>query len=131
VILVTVEVASQNSRLIDLHIKHELYLREGVGEYWVVDPEARNVLRWRGHSDPGEILSEPRCGSSVLRGALARYEPPVQVAIVVVSDMRTAETDESRPLARWLLIQPGRTSYGANSSPWRCATIGYTHLSDK
>ena len=74
-ILVTVEVASQNSRLIDLHIKRELYLREGVGEYWVVDPEVRNVLRWRGRSDPGEILSEPCCGSSVLRDAFARSEP--------------------------------------------------------
>jgi len=35
-----------------------LYLREGVEEYWAIDPDARNVLRWRGRSEPGEILSE-------------------------------------------------------------------------
>jgi molybdenum cofactor biosynthesis protein B len=37
---------------------------------------------------------------------------PVRVAIVVVSDRRTVETDESGPLARWLLIQAGHTITG-------------------
>lgn len=37
---------------------------------------------------------------------------PVQVAVVVVSDKRTVETDESGPLARWLLIQAGHTVTG-------------------
>ena len=35
-----------------------MYLREGVGEYWVINPGARNVSRWRGRDDPGEVLSE-------------------------------------------------------------------------
>ena len=56
-LLLAVEVASPSSRRLDYHIKRELYLREGVEEYWVIDPDARNVLRWRGTSDPGEILS--------------------------------------------------------------------------
>ncbi len=44
--------------------------------------------------------------------ANAAQQLPVQVAIVVVSDKRTAETDESGPLARWLLIQAGHTVSG-------------------
>jgi molybdenum cofactor biosynthesis protein B len=35
-----------------------------------------------------------------------------RVAIVVVSDQRTIETDESGPLARWLLIQAGHSVAG-------------------
>jgi len=42
----------------------------------------------------------------------AATRAPVQVAIVVVSDNRTAETDESGPLVRWLLIQAGHTVAG-------------------
>jgi len=57
-LLLAVEVASPSSRRLDYHVKRELYLREGVEEYWVIDPDARNVLRWRGRSEPGEILSE-------------------------------------------------------------------------
>ena len=57
-LLLAVEVASPGSRRLDCHIKRELYPREGVEEYWVIDPDARNVLRWRGTSEPGEILSE-------------------------------------------------------------------------
>ena len=57
-LLLAVEVASPGSGRLDYHLKRELYLREGVGEYWVIDPDARNVLRWRGTSDPWEILSE-------------------------------------------------------------------------
>lgn len=57
-LLLAVEVASPGSRRLDHHIKRELYLRERVEECWVIDPDARNVLLWRGSSDPGEILSE-------------------------------------------------------------------------
>jgi len=57
-LLLAVEVASPSVRRLDYHVKRELYLREGVEEYWVIDPDARNVLRWRGRSEPGAILSE-------------------------------------------------------------------------
>ncbi|MDQ6611474.1 MAG: Uma2 family endonuclease [Gemmatimonadota bacterium] len=55
-LLLAVEVASPNA-LYDYQIKRNLYLRENVGEYWIVNPDARNVSRWRGSDDPGEVLS--------------------------------------------------------------------------
>ena len=48
---------SPSNPLLDYQIKRDLYLREGVGEYWVVNPDARNVSRWSGAADPGEVLS--------------------------------------------------------------------------
>jgi len=57
-LLLAVEVSSPSNPRLDFQIKRELYLREGVAEYWVINPEARNVSRWRGKNDPGELLSE-------------------------------------------------------------------------
>lgn len=57
-LLLAVEVSSPSNPRLDFQIKRELYLREGVVEYWVINPEARNVSRWRGKDDPGELLSE-------------------------------------------------------------------------
>ena len=57
-LLLAVEIASPSNPLLDYQIKRDLYLREGVAEYWIINPEARNVSRWRGRGDPGEILSE-------------------------------------------------------------------------
>jgi Uma2 family endonuclease len=57
-LLLAVEVASPSNPLLDYQVKRDLYLREGVGEYWIFNPEARNVSRWRGRDDPGELLSK-------------------------------------------------------------------------
>jgi Uma2 family endonuclease len=53
-----VEVTSASSRRLDYMVKRDLYLRSGVGVYWVIDPEARNVSVWHGDSDPGTVFSE-------------------------------------------------------------------------
>ncbi len=57
-LLLAVEVVSPSNPLLDYQVKRDLYLREGVGEYWIFNPEARNVSRWRGRDDPGELLSK-------------------------------------------------------------------------
>ena len=57
-LLLAVEVASPSNPRLDYHTKRELYLREGVGEFWVINPDVRNVSRWQGRGDPGEVLSE-------------------------------------------------------------------------
>lgn len=57
-LLLAVEVVSPGNPLLDYQVKRDLYLREGVREYWVINPDARNVSRWRGRDDPGEVLSK-------------------------------------------------------------------------
>jgi Uma2 family endonuclease len=53
----TVEVQSPSNPQLDYQVKRDLYLREGVPDYWIVNPDARNISRWRGNDDPGEVLS--------------------------------------------------------------------------
>ena len=55
---VAVEVVSPSNPRLDFQVKRDLYLREKVGEYWVVNPDALNVSRWRGHDDPGDVISK-------------------------------------------------------------------------
>ncbi len=57
-LLLAVEVVSPSNPILDYQVKRDLYLREDVGEYWVINPEARNVSRWRDRDDPGEVLSK-------------------------------------------------------------------------
>ena len=56
-LLLAVEVASPSNPLLDYQVKRDVYLRAGLEEYWVVNTEARNVSRWRGRDDPGDLLS--------------------------------------------------------------------------
>ena len=56
-LLLAVEVVSPSNPLLDYQVKRDLYLREGVREHRVFNSEARNVSRWRGRGDPGDVLS--------------------------------------------------------------------------
>ena len=56
-LLLAVEVPSPSDPAYDYHTKRELYLANGVAEYWVLNAEARNLARWRRAADPGEVLS--------------------------------------------------------------------------
>lgn len=55
-LLLAIEVNSPSTVRLDYHVKHDVYLEEGVVEYWVVNAEARNVTRWRQGGQPGEVL---------------------------------------------------------------------------
>lgn len=57
-LLLAVEIVSPGNPHLDYQVKRELYLRNGVSEYWVINPDARNLSRWRNSTDPGEVLSE-------------------------------------------------------------------------
>lgn len=56
-LLLAVEVESPSNPDYDYQTKRELYLRNGVPEYWIVSPVARTLARWRGAVDPGEMIT--------------------------------------------------------------------------
>lgn len=56
-LLLAVEVPSPNDPMYDYQTKRALYVANGIPEYWVLNGEARNLSRWRGAADPGEVLS--------------------------------------------------------------------------
>ena len=70
-LVLAVEVISPSSARADRYRKRVLYQSEGVPEYWIVDPEARFVERWRQGDDEPEVLVEsiawlPRDGAEPL-----------------------------------------------------------------
>lgn len=56
-LLLVIEVESPSNPLLDYRVKRELYLTQGVPEYWIANTEARVVSRWRSMGDPGEVLA--------------------------------------------------------------------------
>jgi Uma2 family endonuclease len=56
-LLLAVEVLSPGSAHADRLRKRRIYQTERVPEYWIVDPDARVIERWRPDDDRPEILS--------------------------------------------------------------------------
>lgn len=56
-LLLAIEVLSPSTARADRQAKRRLYQREGVGEYWVVDPDARVIERWRPEDERPEIVT--------------------------------------------------------------------------
>ena len=55
-VLIAVEVLSPSSARFDRVIKRRLYQEIGVTEYWLVDPDAQTVERWRPGDERPEII---------------------------------------------------------------------------
>lgn len=56
-LVLAIEVESPSNPVLDYQVKRPLYLRGGV-EYWIANPTARVVSRWKGMDDPGEVRSD-------------------------------------------------------------------------
>jgi Uma2 family endonuclease len=56
-LLLAIEVNSPGTVRLDYQVKRELYLDERVGEYWILNHEARNLTRWRQGYETGEVLT--------------------------------------------------------------------------
>jgi hypothetical protein len=52
-LLLAIEVESPSNPFLDYQIKRELYLSNGVPEYWIANTEGCIVSRWRTPDDPG------------------------------------------------------------------------------
>ena len=55
--LLHVEVVSPNSARYDRGEKRDLYQRQGIPEYWIVDPDSRLLERWRPRDERPEIVT--------------------------------------------------------------------------
>jgi Uma2 family endonuclease len=53
-----IEVLSPGSLKHDRSIKRRFYQRRGVGEYWIVDLNARQIERWRPGDTRPEVIAE-------------------------------------------------------------------------
>jgi Uma2 family endonuclease len=53
-----VEVLPPSTRANDEGVKRDLYMRSGVRELWLVDPDARTVTKVRPDASPDEVLGE-------------------------------------------------------------------------
>lgn len=53
-----VEVFSPSTRANDEGVKRDLYMRSGVRELWLVDPDGRTVTRVRPDGSPDEVLDD-------------------------------------------------------------------------
>jgi Uma2 family endonuclease len=57
-LVLIVEVLSPTTARADRSVKRRLYQRQSVGEYWIIDVDARLVELWRPGDERPEILSE-------------------------------------------------------------------------
>ena len=57
-LLLAVEILSPSTARYDRILKRRRYQRAGVPEYWIVDPDARVIERWRPQDERPEVASE-------------------------------------------------------------------------
>ena len=56
--MLAVETLSPSTARADRKVKSRIYMEEDVGEYWIIDLDARVVERWRKGESRPEILRE-------------------------------------------------------------------------
>ncbi len=57
-LLLAIEVLSPSTARYDREVKRRLYQRASVPEYWIVDPDARRIERWRSNDEAPEVLRD-------------------------------------------------------------------------
>lgn len=82
--VLTVEILSPSTAARDRATKRRIFQRAGVGEYWIVDPAARIVERWR----PGDERPE------IVEGALAFEVGGVSGTLDLPAEFRRALGDQ-------------------------------------
>ncbi|MBV8215203.1 MAG: Uma2 family endonuclease [Verrucomicrobia bacterium] len=54
------EILSPGSQDLDLHTKKAVHAREGVTEYWILDPETKEILIHRFEENPSDLVARLR-----------------------------------------------------------------------
>jgi len=83
-----IEILSESSRSYDQVVKRRIYAREGVAEYWVVDPDAERVeLYRRGPGTGADDYDRPLVFSADRRDTLgANLLPGLAISLDVIFD---------------------------------------------
>jgi len=55
-----VEILSPNNKELDLYTKRTIYAQQGVTEYWIVDPEAKEIFIYRFNENMSEPVAQIR-----------------------------------------------------------------------
>jgi Uma2 family endonuclease len=56
--ILAVEILSPSTAAWDRGVKRRRFQRSGIPEYWIVDPDARLIERWRPEDERPEILDQ-------------------------------------------------------------------------
>jgi Uma2 family endonuclease len=72
-----VEILSPSTRRRDLVLKHRLYERWGVDQYWIVDPQRKTVQAFRRASDRYRLAAELGAGDVLTTPILPGLEIPL------------------------------------------------------
>lgn len=75
-LILAVEVLSPGSGRADRYRKRHIYQSQGVAEYWIVDPDARLVERWRPSDERPESLGETLDWTPVAAGPTLQINLP-------------------------------------------------------
>lgn len=75
-LLLAAEVLSPSTARVDRHKKRLIYQEQGVPEYWIVDPRARVVERWRPSDKRPEVLSSWLAWTPVAGGPTLEIDLP-------------------------------------------------------
>jgi Uma2 family endonuclease len=71
--LLAIEILSPTTAPRDRGVKRRIYQRAGIGEYWIVDLDARLIERWRPEDSRPEVL-DPELEWSLPGGATGRLD---------------------------------------------------------
>ncbi len=75
-LILAVEVLSPGSARADRHKKRLIYQSQAVAEYWIVDPDARLVERWRPSDERAELISGSLAWTPVFGGPALSIDLP-------------------------------------------------------
>ena len=74
-LLLAIEVISPSSAHADRRLKRRRYQAAGIPQYWIVDPDARRIERWRPGSEAPDTVTGPMTWQPVAHGHSLTLDP--------------------------------------------------------
>ena len=74
-LLLAIEVISPSSAQADRHLKRRRYQAAGIPQYWIVDPDARRIERWRPGAEAPDVVTGPMIWEPAAHGPCLTLDP--------------------------------------------------------